>query len=89
MPIYGRNRMNTQKEYKQRIVVDSRIHFGKPCIAGTRIPVENVLELIQEGIAFEDIVTKYFPDIDVEDVKACARYATEIVKHEEVHIGAV
>jgi uncharacterized protein (DUF433 family) len=81
--------MNTQKEYKQRIVVDSRIHFGKPCIAGTRIPVENVLELIQEGIAFEDIVTKYFPDIDVEDVKACARYATEIVKHEEVHIGAV
>jgi uncharacterized protein (DUF433 family) len=81
--------MNAQKEYKDRIVIDSRIHFGKPCIAGTRIPIENVLELIQEGITFKDIVTTYYPDIEVEDVKACARYATEIVKHEEVHIGAV
>jgi uncharacterized protein (DUF433 family) len=81
--------MNAQREYKDRIVIDSRIHFGKPCIAGTRIPIENVLELIQEGIAFEDIVSKYYPDIEIEDVKACARYATEIVKHEEVHIGAV
>jgi uncharacterized protein (DUF433 family) len=81
--------MNDPREYKHRIVVDSQIHFGKPCIAGTRIPIENVLELIQEGISFEDIVTKYYPDIEMEDVKACARYATEIVKHEEVHIGAV
>jgi len=81
--------MNTQKEYRQRIVIDSRIHFGKPCVAGTRIPIENVLELVQEGITFEDIITKYYPDLEIEDVKACARYATEIVKHEEVHIGAV
>ena len=45
-----------EKEYKTHIVVDSRIHFGKPCIAGTRIPVEEVLRLIQEGIAFENII---------------------------------
>jgi uncharacterized protein (DUF433 family) len=81
--------MNAKEECRQRIVIDPRIHFGKPCIAGTRIPIENVLELIQEGIAFQDIVAKYYPDLEVEDVKACARYATEIVKHEEVHIGAV
>jgi len=81
--------MNAQKEYKDRIVIDSRIHFGKPCIASTRMPIENVLELVQEGIIFQDIVTKYYPDIEIEDVKACARYATDIVKHEEVHIGAV
>ena len=80
--------MNIQKNYKQRIVIDPRIHFGKPCIAGTRIPIENVLELIQEGITFEEIVSNYYPDIEIEDVKACARYATQIVKHEEVHIGA-
>ena len=80
--------MNAHKGYKDRIVIDSRIHFWKPCIAGTRIPTENVLELIQEGITFEDIVTKYYPDLEIEDVKACARYATEIAKHEEVHIGA-
>jgi uncharacterized protein (DUF433 family) len=33
-----------------RLVIDPRIHFGKPCVAGTRILVEHVLELIQEGI---------------------------------------
>ena len=81
--------MNAQEEYKDRIVIDSRVHFGKPCIAGTRIPIENVLELVQEGITFQDIVTKYYPAIEIEDVKACARYATDIVKHEEVHVGAV
>ena len=26
----------------KNIVVNPRIHFGKPCIAGTRIPVQNV-----------------------------------------------
>jgi uncharacterized protein (DUF433 family) len=81
--------MDTKKAYEQRIVIDSRVHFGKPCIAGTRIPIGNVLELVQEGISFTEIVTTYYPDIEIEDVKACARYATEIVKHEEVHIGAV
>ncbi len=37
---------------KERITVDSNIHFGKPCISGTRITVQNVLELIREGITF-------------------------------------
>ncbi len=29
-----------------RIVVNPLIHFGKPCIAGTRITVQSVLELL-------------------------------------------
>lgn len=33
----------------------SPYHFGKPCIAGTRIPVESILELVQEGIPFAEI----------------------------------
>jgi len=73
------------KSYKERIVVDPTIHFGKPCIAGTRIPVEDVLELIQENIPFE----RYFPDLEVEDIKACARYATDLVRSEEIHIEVV
>lgn len=81
--------MNRNKGYRERIVMNSKIHFGKPCISGTRVPVENILELIQEGIAFEEIVTSYYPDLEIEDVKDCARYATDIIKHEEVHIGAV
>jgi uncharacterized protein (DUF433 family) len=45
-----------------------------------------VLELIQEGIAFDEIVTAYSPDLDVDDVKACVRYATELVRSEEIHV---
>ncbi len=79
--------MKTRKEYQSRIFIDPQVHFGKPCVAGTRIPVESVLELIQEGIPFEEIARNYYPDLDIEDVKACARYATDLVRHEEVHIA--
>jgi uncharacterized protein (DUF433 family) len=35
---------------QDRIAIDPEIHFGKPCVAGTRIPVQSVLELIREGL---------------------------------------
>ncbi|MFQ5840028.1 MAG: DUF433 domain-containing protein [Candidatus Methylomirabilales bacterium] len=71
-----------------RITADTDVHFGQPCIAGTRIPVYCVLELVQEGIPFDEIVRKYYPDITVEDVKSCVQYATALVKAEEVHLAA-
>jgi len=70
-----------------RIVVDNKIHFGQPCIAGTRIPVYCVLELVQSGISFQEIIDKYYPDLKIEDVRACVEYATEIVKSEEIHLA--
>jgi len=78
--------MGDQVTHKERIAIDPKIHFGKPCVAGTRIPVEDVLELIQEGIPFSEIVEKYYPDLEIEDVKACARYATELVRSEEIYV---
>jgi uncharacterized protein (DUF433 family) len=77
-----------KQNYRDRITIEPEIHFGKPCVAGTRIPIENVLELIQEGIHFDEIIKKYYPDLTIEDVKACAQYATDIVRNEEVHIRA-
>lgn len=74
------------KEYKKRITIDPKIHFGKPCVAGTRIPVENVLELVQEGIPFEKIIQDYYPDLDIGDIKACLQYAVDIIRSEEIHI---
>lgn len=78
-----------KRSYKERIVIDPKVHFGKPCVAGTRIPVEDVLELIQENIPFDEIVAKYYPDLDIEDVKACAGYATDLVRSEEIHVSTV
>ena len=74
-------------EEKNRIIVDQKIHFGQPCIAKTRIPVYCILELVQAGISFNEIVTKYYPDISIEDVQACVQYATDLVKAEEIHIA--
>ena len=73
---------------KNRIIIDPNVHFGKPCVAGTRIKVQDVLELVQEGIPFAEIIEKYYPDLSVEDIKTCVRYALEIISSEEVHISA-
>lgn len=77
------------KEYKSRIIIDPQVHFGKPCIAGTRIPVENVLELVQEGVPFEEIIRQYYPDLNNEDIRACVQYAVDIIRSEEIHVEVV
>jgi uncharacterized protein (DUF433 family) len=72
---------------KNRIAVDPAVHFGKPCVAGTRIPVQNVLELIREGIPFPEIIRSYYPELSVEDLQACVQYAIEVVAAEDVHVS--
>jgi len=74
---------------KERIEVNPNIHFGKPCVAGTRIPVQNVLELVREGIPFEKIIQDYYPDLQTEDIRACIQYAIEVMTAENIHIMAV
>ncbi len=78
--------MADKRNYKRRIVIDPKVHFGKPCVAGTRIPVEDVLELIQDNIPFTEIIEGYYPDLEIEDIKACVRYATDLVRSEEIHV---
>jgi len=72
-----------------RIVVDPKVHFGKPCIAGTRITVQNVLELLDEGLPFDQIIQDYYPDLTVEDIRACIQYAIALVAAEDIHLTAI
>lgn len=58
-----------------RIVVDPQVHFGKPCVAGTRIPVQSVLELLNEELSFTDIIRGYYSELKPEDIRACLQYA--------------
>ncbi len=53
-----------------RISVNPQIHFGKPCIAGTRITIQS-----DEGLSFAEIIRDYYPDLQVEDIRACLQYA--------------
>ena len=72
----------------ERISVNPNIHFGKPCVAGTRITVQNVLELINEGLSFDEIKRDYYPDLQTEDIKACVNYAISLISSEEIKIAA-
>ena len=73
---------------KERIVIDPRVHFGKPCVAGTRIPVQNVLELIEEGASFAEITREYYPELMPDDIRACVQYAREVIAAEDLHVSA-
>jgi len=74
---------------KERIAVNPEIHFGKPCVAGTRIPVQAVLELVREGLSFSEIIQDYYPDLEVEDIRACIQHAIDVVAVEDIHLAPV
>jgi len=73
------------KDFRKRITINPEIHFGKPYVVGTRITVDNVLELVQEGISFDKIIQNYYPDLRIEDIKACIQYALDLIRKEEIH----
>ena len=72
---------------KERIAVDPKIHFGKPCVAGTRIPVQSVLELVRESVGFDQIIRDYYPDLEPEDIRACIQYALDVVAAEDIRLA--
>ena len=74
------------KDYRSRITVNPKVHFGKPYIIGTRITIANVLELIQEGIPFNEITQNYYPDLKIEDIKACIQYVLDLIRKEEIYV---
>ena len=71
-----------------KIIVNPKIHFGKPCVAGTRITVQSVLELVDEGFSFAEIIKDYYPDLQEDDIHACLRYAIALVAAEDIHLTA-
>jgi uncharacterized protein (DUF433 family) len=71
---------------KTRIAVSPEIHFGKPCVAGTRIPVQSVQELVREGLSFSQIRQDFYPDLEDEDIRACVQYAIDVVAAEDIHL---
>ena len=74
------------EESEPRISVDPNVHFGKPCVAGTRIPVRDVLEVLRAGHSFEEITTDFYPDLEEAGVQACVQYAIDTIDAEHVHV---
>jgi uncharacterized protein (DUF433 family) len=76
-----------EKTFANRIAVNPTVHFGKPCVFGTRIPVHDVLELVREGFSFDTIVSEYYNELTAEDVRACVQYAIDVVALEDIHLA--
>ncbi len=66
------------KEIAERITVDPAIMVGKPVIKGTRVPVALVLAKLAANPDLAEFFLDY-PELTLEDVKACLRYASTLV----------
>ncbi len=64
----------------ERITVDPHQCGGRPCVRGMRIRVSDVLDLLANGLTPEQVMEE-LPDLELEDVQACLRYASRKISH--------
>jgi uncharacterized protein (DUF433 family) len=65
--------------WRDRIVIDSRIHHGEPCIKRTRVPVSVIVGSIADGDTPEQIIQAW-PQLTRDDIKAALKFAAEAVR---------
>ncbi|MHA1594598.1 MAG: DUF433 domain-containing protein [Candidatus Baldrarchaeia archaeon] len=63
---------------EERIVRDPNILGGKPVIKGTRISVEFILKLLENGWSIDEICEEY--GLTREDVIAAIKYARKTIE---------
>ena len=63
-------------DYKSIIKINPNKRFGKPCVRDTRITVFDVLGWLASGMTNDEIIHD-FPELSIEDIKACLAYAAD------------
>ena len=69
--------------FLNQISVDPKIMLGKPCIKGTRITVELIIERLSEGETIEELLIAY-PHITKENILAALQYTVLILRNDEI-----
>ncbi len=67
----------------ERITIDPAQMGGVPCVRGLRIPVATVLRLLAGGMTEQEILSEY-PDLEVEDIRECLRFAAASAMEREI-----
>jgi len=62
--------------YSDLITIEPGKRGGEPCIRGLRITVYDVLEYLAGGMSEAEILAD-FPDLAVEDIRACLAFAAD------------
>ena len=63
-----------------RITVNPDQCGGRPCVRGLRIRVTDVLDLLASGLSPQQVLEE-LPDLEVEDISACLRFASRRLDH--------
>ncbi|MFZ1472476.1 MAG: DUF433 domain-containing protein [Anaerolineae bacterium] len=66
-------------ELFHRISSDPHVGGGRPCIRGTRIYIDIILEGMAEGLTAEQIIDHY-PQLTQDDIRATLAYAAELTR---------
>ena len=64
------------QNYQDYISIDPSIRSGKPIIRGMRITVYDILEMLSDGMKFEEILEDY-QELTVDDIYATLAYAAD------------
>jgi len=64
-----------------RISLTPGVMGGKPCIKGTRLPVEHILGYLGSGDSIDDVLASY-PFITREDVLAALAFAADFLRQD-------
>ena len=65
----------------ERIKIDPNVCHGQACIKGTRIPVHQIVHMLANGDAIEDLLEQY-PSLKRDDILACLDYAASLAEEQ-------
>jgi uncharacterized protein (DUF433 family) len=65
-------------QWRERIVIAPDLHYGDPCIKGTRIPVAMIVGSLAGGMTPGEVQDAY-PQLTLEDIQAALAYAAQSV----------
>jgi uncharacterized protein (DUF433 family) len=74
--LYPFTRPSSAVDAPRLIVIDPRRAFGRPVIAGTRVPTTDVFERFKAGDSLEDLVAEY--GRSTQEVQEAIRYEAEL-----------
>jgi uncharacterized protein (DUF433 family) len=70
----------TDQQLLQRITLNPKVMTGKPVIKGTRLTVEDIINLLAHGATFAEILEEY-EGLTQEDIQACLLFATKSLEN--------
>jgi len=70
----------------ERITIDPDVRFGKPCVRGHRITVQEILEWLSSGASQQQILEDH-PQLEPDDFLAVYAYAAELAARSRVSGG--